>query len=157
MKNDAGLPLRLSGFVMNIPSPYLVYLGAATDPLSIKTSRGVAEWRRELCVGQRRLPGCEVTLGLEDLTYKEAVARGAKTLILGEANAGGLLSELSAAKPSLPWKRDSMLHPACISGFHNVRIFAQRRNAPAVRCSTCANRRPTCRLATVAVAPDDGC
>lgn len=96
MKNDAGLPLRLSGFVMNIPSPYLVYLGAATDPLSIKTSRGVAEWRRELCVGQRRLPGCEVTLGLEDLTYKEAVARGAKTLILGEANAGGLLSELSA-------------------------------------------------------------
>src|SRR5688572_22449839 len=80
----------------NIPSPYLVYLGAATDPLSIKTSRGVAEWRRELCVGQRRLPGCEITLGLEDLTYKEAVARGAKTLILGEANAGGLLSELSA-------------------------------------------------------------
>lgn len=81
---------------MKIPSPYLVYLGAATDPLSIKTSRGVAEWRRELCVGQRRLPGCEVTLGLEDLSYREAVARGAKTLILGEANAGGLLSETSA-------------------------------------------------------------
>src|SRR5687768_2734123 len=81
---------------MKIPSPYLVYLGAATDPLSIKTSRGVAEWRRELCVGQRRLPGCELTLGLDDLSYQEAVARGAKTLILGEANAGGLLSESSA-------------------------------------------------------------
>jgi uncharacterized NAD-dependent epimerase/dehydratase family protein len=81
---------------MKIPSPYLVYLGDATDPLSIKTSRGVAEWRRELCVGQRRLPGCELTLGLVDLSYQEAVARGAKTLILGEANAGGLLSESSA-------------------------------------------------------------
>ena len=80
---------------MNIPAPYLVYLGAATDPLSIKTSRGVAEWRRELCVGQRRLPGCELTLGLEDLSYAEAVARGAKTMILGEANAGGVLSDVS--------------------------------------------------------------
>jgi uncharacterized NAD-dependent epimerase/dehydratase family protein len=81
---------------MNIPAPYLVYLGAATDSLSIKTSRGVADWRRELCVGQRRLPGCDLTLGLEDLSYPEAVARGAKTMILGEANAGGLLSEISA-------------------------------------------------------------
>ena len=79
-----------------IPAPYLVYLGAATDPLSIKTSRGVAEWRRSLCVGQRRLPGCEIDLGLDDLTYEEAVARGAQTLILGEANAGGTLSEISA-------------------------------------------------------------
>ncbi len=78
-----------------IPSPYLVYLGAAKDPLSIKTSRGVAEWRRELCVGERRLPGCEVTLGLENLTYEEAVRRGAKTLILGEANAGGILTQTS--------------------------------------------------------------
>jgi uncharacterized NAD-dependent epimerase/dehydratase family protein len=90
----AGYRLPLLAF-MNIPSPYLVYLGAATDPLSVKTSRGVAEWRRELCVGQRRLPGCEVTLGLEDVSYAEAVARGAKTMILGEANAGGVLSEVS--------------------------------------------------------------
>jgi uncharacterized NAD-dependent epimerase/dehydratase family protein len=79
-----------------IPSPYLIYLGAAKDPLSVKTSRGVAEWRRPLCIGQRRLPGCEIDLGLDDLTYEEAVARGARTLILGEANAGGNLSDLSA-------------------------------------------------------------
>lgn len=81
---------------VNIPTPYLVYLGAATDPLSVKTSRGVAEWRPESCVGQRRLPGCEITLGLEDLSYAEAVARGAKTMILGEANHGGFLSDVSA-------------------------------------------------------------
>jgi uncharacterized NAD-dependent epimerase/dehydratase family protein len=81
---------------MNIPAPYLVYLGAATDPLAIKTSRGLAEWRPELCVGQRRLPGCELTLGLDDLSYEAAVGRGAKTMILGEANAGGLMSDVSA-------------------------------------------------------------
>jgi uncharacterized NAD-dependent epimerase/dehydratase family protein len=81
-----------------IPSPYLVYLGTATDPLSVKTSRGVAEWRRELCVGERRLPGCTVTVGLENLTYEEAVARGANTMILGEANAGGVMSALSVSE-----------------------------------------------------------
>lgn len=87
---------RMSNASPGIPAPYIVYLGAAKDSLSVKTSRGVAEWRRELCVGQRRLPGCEISLGLEDLTYEQAVQRGAKTLILGEANAGGVLSDVSA-------------------------------------------------------------
>lgn len=80
----------------SIPAPYLLYLGAATDPIAVKTSRGVAQWRPEMCVGQRRLPGCEVTLGLADLTYAQAAARGAKTMILGEANHGGFLSDVAA-------------------------------------------------------------
>lgn len=78
-----------------IPSPFLLYLGAARDPLSVKTSRGLAMWRPEACIGERRLPGCEVTLGLPDLDYAEAVARGARTMVLGEANAGGVLSDTS--------------------------------------------------------------
>ncbi|HEX8569847.1 MAG TPA: N-acetyltransferase DgcN [Caulobacteraceae bacterium] len=76
-----------------IPSPYLLYLGGAKDPLAIKTARGVAVWRPEACVGQHRRPGAEVTLDLPDMGFDEAVARGARTLILGEANAGGVLSE----------------------------------------------------------------
>jgi hypothetical protein len=28
-----------------IPGPYLVYLGAVTDPLAAKTARGIAFWR----------------------------------------------------------------------------------------------------------------
>jgi uncharacterized NAD-dependent epimerase/dehydratase family protein len=75
-----------------ISSPYLLYLGAAADPLAVKTARGVAEWRPDLCLGQLRLPGAEVTLGLEDIDVAEAARRGARTLIIGEANAGGVLS-----------------------------------------------------------------
>jgi uncharacterized NAD-dependent epimerase/dehydratase family protein len=97
-----------------IPSPYLIYLGSAKDPLSVKTSRGVAEWRRALCVGQRRLRGCEIDLGLDDLTYEEAVTRGARTLILGEANAGGTLSDASAREAIAALKAG--LHVA--SGLH---------------------------------------
>lgn len=75
-----------------ISPPYLLYLGSATDPLSIKTARGVAEWRPELCIGQQRLEGSTLTLGLEDMDAAEAARRGARTFIIGEANAGGVLS-----------------------------------------------------------------
>ena len=97
-----------------IPSPYLLYLGRAKDPLAVKTARGVAVWRPEACVGQHRAEGAEVTLDLPDLGFAEAVARGARTLILGEANAGGLLSE--AAIPDVVAALEAGLHVA--SGLH---------------------------------------
>ncbi|MBX9460485.1 MAG: DUF1611 domain-containing protein [Brevundimonas sp.] len=76
-----------------LPGPYLLHLGSATDALSIKTARGVLQWRPETCLGQRRLPGCTVDLGLPEMTFAEAVLGGARTLILGSANAGGVLGE----------------------------------------------------------------
>ena len=81
-----------------LPGPYLLHLGAASDPLSIKTARGVLQWRPESCLGQRRLPGCAVDLGLPDLSFEAAVAAGARTLVLGAANAGGVLGDDLAAE-----------------------------------------------------------
>ena len=72
--------------------PYAVFVGDASDVLSAKTGFGVAEWRRELCVGQVRLEGCVVDLGLEDLSVSECSSRGARTMIVGLVNAGGRLS-----------------------------------------------------------------
>ncbi|MBO9713319.1 N-acetyltransferase DgcN [Sphingomonas sp.] len=76
---------------MNISGPYLLYLGHATDPLSVKTSRGLAVWRPELCVGEYRAEGGTLSLGLPRLGFAEAAAMGARTMILGVANAGGLM------------------------------------------------------------------
>ncbi len=72
-----------------IPAPYLLYIGHSTDPLGIKTSRGVAEFRRADCLGEFRHDGSPLTLGLSRLGMAEAVAAGARTLILGIAGAGG--------------------------------------------------------------------
>lgn len=69
--------------------PYLLYLGNAVDDLAIKTARGVAHWRPQWCVGQYRHPDCKPTLGLPDMTMAEASARGARTMLIGTANAGG--------------------------------------------------------------------
>lgn len=76
-----------------IPFPYLLYLGNPKDELSVKTSRGVAVWRPELCVGEYRSGGTSITLGLPHLDFAEAVARGAQTMIVGVANAGGTLGD----------------------------------------------------------------
>ena len=57
---------------MLLPAPYLLHLGDVTDQIQVKTSRGVAVWRPELCVGQYRLPGASIDLGLPDLSFEEA-------------------------------------------------------------------------------------
>ncbi len=75
-----------------IQTPYLLFLGDAPDKLAAKVAQGIKDWRPELAVGQLRLPGCNADMGLEDLTLDEAVARGAKTLVIGVANRGGFIS-----------------------------------------------------------------
>ena len=72
--------------------PYLLYLGNPADDLAIKTARGVAWWRPEWCVGQYRHPDCKLTLGLPDIGMAEARARGANTMMIGTANAGGVMA-----------------------------------------------------------------
>ncbi|HVX04189.1 MAG TPA: N-acetyltransferase DgcN [Rhodanobacteraceae bacterium] len=72
--------------------PYLLYLGKAADELSIKTARGLAFWRPEWCVGQYRHPECRYTLGLTDLGFAQARAAGADTMVIGNANAGGVMA-----------------------------------------------------------------
>ena len=76
-----------------IEPPYLLFLGDAKDALAAKTARGVFVFRPELCLGQLRLEGCKVRLDLPEMTAEEAVRKGAKTLVIGVANAGGVVSD----------------------------------------------------------------
>jgi uncharacterized NAD-dependent epimerase/dehydratase family protein len=78
---------------MAIPHPYLLFIGDAHDGLAAKTARGVAQWRPEWCLGQLGLPGCAADLGLPDLTVAEAAAKGARSMVVGVANRGGLISD----------------------------------------------------------------
>lgn len=78
---------------MELKRPYLLFLGDVPDALSAKTAIGIVDWRKEWCVGQMRLPGCGADTGLADLSFEQAAAAGAKTLIIGVVNAGGVLPE----------------------------------------------------------------
>ncbi len=77
---------------VNIKTPYLLFLADSPDDGTAKTATGIWQWRRELCAGQLRLPGCEVDLGLPDMTPAEAAARGIRTMIVGVANDGGFIA-----------------------------------------------------------------
>ena len=76
---------------MQIRTPYLVFLGDVPDALAAKTGQGIVDWRPEAVAGQLRLPGCQADLGVAELTVEQAAARGAKTLVIGAVNPGGVL------------------------------------------------------------------
>lgn len=75
-----------------INTPYLLFLGDAPDGLAAKVAQGIKDWRPEFCTGQLRLPGCNADMGLPDLSLDEALEKGAKTLVVGVANRGGVIS-----------------------------------------------------------------
>ena len=78
---------------MEIASPYLMFLGDVPDQLAAKTAHGIVDWRREWCVGQMRLPGCGADLSLPDMDIAQGRAAGAKTLVVGVVNAGGVMPD----------------------------------------------------------------
>ena len=75
-----------------IETPYLLFLGDAPDMLAAKVAQGIKDWRPDNAVGQFRMEGCKADMKLTDMTLAEAKAAGAKTLVIGVANRGGVIS-----------------------------------------------------------------
>ena len=80
-----------ASLVVALPAPYLLFLGDVTEAGYAKTAFGLRDWARELCVGEFALPEGTVSAGLPRLTPREAAARGARSLVIGVANTGGVL------------------------------------------------------------------
>ena len=75
-----------------IKTPYLLFLGDAPDQLAAKVAQGIKDWRPDNAFGQLRLRGCLADMGLKDLSIDEALNAGVKTLVIGVANRGGIIS-----------------------------------------------------------------
>lgn len=115
-----------------IETPYLLFLGDAPDPLAAKVAQGIKDWRPEFAVGQFRMEGCKADMGLPDLTIAEAKAKGVKTLVIGVANRGGVISP--AWKKILVSALEEGLDLA--SGLHNL-----LRDEPDLAAVAAANGR----------------
>ncbi len=107
---------------MLLKTPYLLFLGDAVDPLAAKVAQGIKDWRPEYCVGQYRQDGCNADMHIDDLTIAQAIERGAKTLVVGVANRGGVISEswISVFEEALNAGMD------IASGLHNLLIDEPR-------------------------------
>jgi uncharacterized NAD-dependent epimerase/dehydratase family protein len=100
--------------MLEMPGPFLLFLADVTDRSDAKTAFGLADWAPDRCIGQHRLPGCAVDCALPDMVPRDAVARGAQSIVIGVAPAGGALPD--AWIPALLNAMDEGLH--VISGLH---------------------------------------
>ncbi len=122
-----------------IRTPYLLFLGDAPDMLAAKVAIGIRDWRPENAVGQFRMDGCGADLGIPDLSLDEALEQGCKTLVVGVANRGGVISaawkevlvealqkgfDLASGLHNLLRDEDELVAAARVNGrtLHDVRI-----------------------------------
>ncbi|MGX5730187.1 DUF1611 domain-containing protein [Pseudoxanthomonas beigongshangi] len=69
--------------------PYLLFLGEETNPLKAKTAFGLRDWAAESCIGQTRMPGGTIDLGLPEFDPATAAAAGVRSLVIGVTPPGG--------------------------------------------------------------------
>jgi len=90
---------RFVGTRLDLPQPYLLFLGDVTEVGYAKTAFGLRDWAPEQCVGELSCSPDAISVGLPRLSPAEAVARGARSLVIGVANPGGRI--LDTWMPSL--------------------------------------------------------
>jgi uncharacterized NAD-dependent epimerase/dehydratase family protein len=73
----------------DIRLPYLLFVGDERNDSNAKTAFGVRQWRPDACVAQWNLPDGTVDIGLPRMTPAQAVAQGARSLLIGIAPVGG--------------------------------------------------------------------
>ncbi|HET9389998.1 MAG TPA: DUF1611 domain-containing protein [Steroidobacteraceae bacterium] len=100
---------------IELPQPYLLFLGDVTEAAYAKTAFGLRDWAPQLCTGEFALPGVTITTGLPRLSPEEAKARGARALVIGIANRGGVIAP--AWIPALVQALEAGLD--IVSGMHN--------------------------------------
>lgn len=78
--------------LMTLAGPYLLFLGDIIEPAFAKTAYGLRDWVPDKCVGEFRIGGT-VSIGLPHLAPEDAVRKGAKSIVIGVANIGGVIPE----------------------------------------------------------------
>ena len=112
-----------------LPQPYLLFLGDTTEPGYAKTAFGLRDWAGDRVVGEWSCAGATVTTGLPRLSPKEARARGARGLVIGVANSGGIIYD--SWIPSLVEALEAGLD--IVSGMHKRLADVPQLKAAATR------------------------
>jgi uncharacterized NAD-dependent epimerase/dehydratase family protein len=105
---------RAASAALELPQPYLLFLGDLTEPMFAKTAAGLRDWAPERCVGEHTAAGGTLTLGLPQLTPAQARAAGACSMVIGVASIGGQIR--AAWMPSLLGALEAGLD--IVSGMH---------------------------------------
>jgi len=129
--------------LIELPQPYLLFLGDITEPAFAKTAFGLRDWIPERCVGEWASKAATISTGLPRLTPEQAHARGARGLVIGIANVGGVIA--AAWIPLLVEALEAGLD--IVSGLHAKLHEVPALAAAAARCGR--------RLIDVRIPPPD--
>src|ERR1700761_7679850 len=77
---------------LELPTPYLLFLGDTTEPQLAKTAYGLRDWAADKCVGEWASAAATITTGLPRLPPADARNRGARSMVIGVANFGGVIN-----------------------------------------------------------------
>ncbi|MGK6323175.1 DUF1611 domain-containing protein [Sphingomonas sp. DT-51] len=77
--------------VHGLAAPYLLFLGDATEPGFAKTALGLRDWAADKCLAEHALPAATVSTGLPRMSPAAAAAAGARSMVIGVANQGGVI------------------------------------------------------------------
>lgn len=72
--------------LLDLPQPYVLFLGDTTEPAYAKAAFGLRDWARERCIAEFACTGATVTTGLPFMTPSQARANGARSMVIGVAN-----------------------------------------------------------------------
>jgi len=78
---------------MKIQAPYILFLGDATEQMSIKLATSISYWRPDLAIAEYALEACTVSTSLPRMSLQEARDAGVNTFVLGLVNSGGVVAE----------------------------------------------------------------
>lgn len=79
--------------MVELPTPYLLFLGDVTSEAYAKTAFGLRDWAGASVVGECAMPESTVSLGLPALTPAAAAAQGARSMLIGVAPVGGAIPD----------------------------------------------------------------
>lgn len=130
---------------IQLKAPYLVFLGDVDNFVFAKTGAGIVQWRPELVTGQLRFEGNALSLGVPDMTIAEAVAAGAKSIVIGVAPIGGKIKnnwlEVLEAAAMAGLDIVSGLHVR-LESFPSLVVAAQKSGVTLVNVRTPAQNLP---------------
>ncbi|MFC4313885.1 DUF1611 domain-containing protein [Steroidobacter flavus] len=89
----AAVPALDTARVIQVPQPYLLFLGHAQETTFMKTALGLRDWAHNLCIGEYRCDSTKVSIGLPYLDPASAYRAGARSLVIGVASIGGAIDE----------------------------------------------------------------
>jgi uncharacterized NAD-dependent epimerase/dehydratase family protein len=101
--------------MIELPAPYVLYLGDPSASAYAKTAIGLKDWAPEKCLSEYACGESSFTIGLPRLSLPDAAAQGARSMVIGVATIGGAIPD--EWMPDLVAALEAGLD--LVSGMHN--------------------------------------